>query len=284
LAVAKEGAVTAIRAAEARWLVPLRVGAAAARSRLVCCPYAGGSATLFRRWCELLPADIEVWGVEYPGHGGRIGEPLLSSVEGLAQGLAPALAAADSLPYVLFGHSMGSLVAFETCHVLRDGRARPPALLIVAGHRAPHLPASSPPLHDAPHDDFVKHLRELGATPPQTFESADLLDLLLPILRSDFCACETYAPPRRPPLPIRMAAYGGLADDEAGPAELAAWQAATSAECTVRMFRGDHFFLNDAASQVTATLAHDIVAAVAADRPAHSDNGQTDRGSGRGEP
>src|SRR4030081_726799 len=55
-------------------LVRLRRDRAYTRMRLYCLPYAGGCAGVFRSWCDLLPADIDVWGGEYPGPGSRISE------------------------------------------------------------------------------------------------------------------------------------------------------------------------------------------------------------------
>ena len=47
----------------------------APRLRLVCFPFAGGTAALYRRWRDALPATVEVCAVELPGRGLRIGEP-----------------------------------------------------------------------------------------------------------------------------------------------------------------------------------------------------------------
>jgi medium-chain acyl-[acyl-carrier-protein] hydrolase len=243
-------------------LLPLRRSGARARWRLYCLPYAGASAGIFRSWLELLPPDIDIWGVEYPGHGTRIGEPLIDRIERLAEPLADAVAAETGMPYAFFGHSMGSLVAFEICHKLTERRTRMPELLIVSGHRAPHLPSLTPPVHAARHAEFIAHLRELGATPPEVFGSPELLDLILPILRSDFRACETYAPPDRYPLHMTVAVYGGLADVEAGREALQAWEQETTGACVVRMFPGGHFFLRDSPSRVAAALEHDLANAL----------------------
>jgi medium-chain acyl-[acyl-carrier-protein] hydrolase len=239
-------------------LVRLRRDRACARLRLYCLPYAGGSAGVFRSWCDLLPSNIDVWGVEYPGHGSRISEPLMDRIDALAELIAEAVAAQPAVPYALFGHSMGSLVAFEMCHVLAARNATTPALLVAAGHRGPHLPASKPPVHDAPDAEFVAHLRELGATPPEVLESAELVDLMLPILRNDFRACETYSAPERPPLRTEIAAYGGLADKDADRDALLAWEQETLGRFALRLFPGGHFFVRECASRVAATLQRDM--------------------------
>jgi medium-chain acyl-[acyl-carrier-protein] hydrolase len=242
------------------------IGASAIRTRLYCLPHAGGTARIFHPWRRLLRADIEICTLEYPGHGCRLGEPLLDTIEQMAQSIADQLVRDRNLPYALFGHSMGSMVAFETCRVLAARGAPMPSLLIASGHRGPRVPRSSPPVHDASHETFIEHLRELGATPPELFGTPDLLDLMLPILRTDFRACETYLPPKRPPLPVPIAVYGGLGDDDTSRETLLAWQEETSGPCVVRMFPGGHFFIHDSADHVVSALERDIVGALATEQ------------------
>jgi surfactin synthase thioesterase subunit len=253
-------------ACNGRPLSPLQVGGSDARARLYCLPHAGGAAGTFRSWRQHLSPDIEICAVEYPGHGSRLGEPLLHTIEEVAHSVADVVATGSSLPYALFGHSMGSLVAFETCQVLAARRAEMPRLLIASGHRAPWAPRSTPPMGQASHAEFIAHLCELGATPPEVFRSPDLLELVLPILRADFRACETYRPRDRPKLHINIAAYGGLGDADTSRDELLGWQRETSGDCVVRMFPGDHFFVNDCAGRVVATLERDLVETLAAER------------------
>ena len=118
-------------------------------------------------------------------------------------------------------------------------------------------------MHKAPDAEFVAHLRELGATPAEVFSSPDLLELMLPILRADFRACETYRPGDRPRLPINIAAYGGLGDTDTSRDGLLAWQEETTGQCVVRMFPGGHFFVSDHADQVVAMLERDLFDALA---------------------
>src|SRR5882757_9949230 len=59
-------------ASGASCLVPYRGEQPAASClRVYCLPHAGGSASLFWPWRSLLPPEIELWGIEYPGHGRR---------------------------------------------------------------------------------------------------------------------------------------------------------------------------------------------------------------------
>ena len=113
MAMRPNGAVRSWTRTDSGPLVRLRRDGPCTRLRLYCLPYAGGTAGIFRPWCDLLPPGIDVWGVEYPGHGSRISEPLTDRIDVLAELVAEAVIAQPAFPYVLFGHSMGSLVAFE---------------------------------------------------------------------------------------------------------------------------------------------------------------------------
>lgn len=212
--------------------------------RLFCFPYSGAAASIYYPWAEMLPPSIEVCPVQLPGHGTRLREPLATrltpQVEALAAGLAPAC----DRPFAFFGHSMGALLSFELARHLRRQGKPGPIHLFVSGHGAPHLPDRNPPLHQLPDDQFVAKLRELNGTPEEVLRHAELLQLLTPILRADFAVCETYVYQPEPPLDCPISAYGGLGDGYVNREELAAWQEQTTGRFSLRMFPGDHFYLN----------------------------------------
>ena len=226
--------------------------------RLFCLPYSGAAASIYFSWADVLPPSIEVCPVQLPGHGTRLSEPLATrigpAVAALADGLAPYL----DKPFALFGHSMGALLSFElTRHLRRTGRPLP-VHLFVSGHGAPQLPDRNPPLHDLPEDEFLIKLRELNGTPEEVLQHAELRHLLLPILRADFAVCETYAYSAEPPLPCPISAYSGLGDEYVNRVELEGWRDQTTAAFIIRMFPGDHFYLNTARPYLLQALAREL--------------------------
>jgi medium-chain acyl-[acyl-carrier-protein] hydrolase len=80
---------------------------------------------------------IEFVTVQLPGRGRRLGEAPYDSLEPLMaavqQGLEPLL----DRPYVLFGFSMGAILAFELALRQQQAQHRRPAALILAGRGAP---------------------------------------------------------------------------------------------------------------------------------------------------
>lgn len=250
---------SAPRRQQGAWVVAPRPSRHAAL-RLFCFPYAGGAAAIFAPWARALPDTIEVCAVQLPGRADRMGEPPFTAMAPLVRELAAAIEPHLDRPFAFFGHSMGALVCFELARALRRLGGPEPACLIVSGHRAPHLTEQRPPIHDRPAHELLDELRRLNGTPPELLEHEELMQLLLPLLRADFAVCETYAYADAPPLTCPILALGGLEDRDVGRPELEAWGAQTTTGCSVRLFPGDHFFLNGARHLLLQVLARELSA------------------------
>ena len=86
--------------------------------RLLCFPYAGGSAATYMQWAEQLDADIELAVIQLPGRGIRLVEAAYSTMEEIVDAITNAMNLLQDKPFVFFGHSMGARVAYEVCLVL----------------------------------------------------------------------------------------------------------------------------------------------------------------------
>lgn len=218
---------------------------------LICVPHAGGVAAEYRGYRQAL-APREVRAVSFPGREQRFSEPLLRDVDAMARFVID-VHARDTSAVSLWGHSLGALVAYEVAHGL-EARGVVVDLLVVAGHAAPHLARERAPLHALPDAAFVAELRKLGGLDPIVEEHAELLELLLPRLRADLEAAETYGWRPRQPLRCPVLAFGGRSDDGVPPERLARWAETTSGAFEMTMFDGGHFFPRTAAGAVTAAL------------------------------
>jgi len=225
---------------------------------LFCFPYAGGSATVFRDWSNNLPPEFALRPVQLPGRGERLRESAFTSVTLLVRALAQALVPSIDRQFSLFGHSMGALVAFELAHYLRQEFDLLPARLFVSGYRAPMLPQRWNSLHNLPEKVLVNRLRDYGGTPEAIFAVPELMEILLPSLRADFAICETYSYSDRQPLDCPITAFGGRQDDQVSEAELAAWAKLTASEFRLKMFAGDHFYLNFRRAELMEEITSDL--------------------------
>lgn len=225
-----------------RWLRASRRNGVAGL-RLFCLPYGGATASIFRTWQAGLPDAVEVVALEPPGRGTRFKEPTLRSATVMARSLADALEPSLEVPYAWFGHSMGALIAFETARELQRRGCRPPSLMVLSGRGAPHLPPRRPPTYHLPADEFLEVIRRFEGTSPEVLENPELMELVLPVLRSDFEVCETYRFEPGPPLDVPLWAIGGDRDEDVPPEALMAWQQQTTQFMGVRLFSGSHFYL-----------------------------------------
>jgi medium-chain acyl-[acyl-carrier-protein] hydrolase len=231
-----------------------------ARQRLFCLPYAGGAASGYRSWADLLPADVEVCPVQLPGRGSRFREAPFRRVADLVAALAEGLLPLLDLPFALFGHSMGALVAFELARELRRRGAHAPSLLALSGHQAPRRPAPEPPFSHLPDAEFLAEVRRrYDGIPPEVLAEEELLRLLLPVLRADIEVLESYAYAPEGPLDCPVSCFGGENDPHVSLADLQAWRDETSGPLRVRTFAGGHFFVESARDEVLRCLSLDLL-------------------------
>jgi medium-chain acyl-[acyl-carrier-protein] hydrolase len=229
--------------------------------RLLCFSYAGVGASAYRGWGESAPPELELRFVQLPGRETRLREPAIASMDHLVPPLVHALEPATTdRPYALFGHSLGSLLAFETARALRRLGAAPPVALFVSASRAPH-----PPIR---HLDDVALLAEVhrryGSVPNVLIEDEELRELLTPALRADMSLVETYRYEAEAPFDFPIVAFGGEQDPTVGAAALEEWKHHTTGPFRRSAVPGDHLFLQ---SQRT-TLLNAIAATLdTVDRP-----------------
>jgi len=164
-------------------------------------------------------------------------EPL---VQALAEGLAPLL----DKPFAFFGHSMGTLVAFELARHLRGQSVAGPTHLFVSAGHAPQTAARGHPIHSLPEEKLLDALRRLSGIPQAVLEDKDIMRIMLPVLRADLAVYETYSYLPERPLACPISSYGGLSDQRVSRDDMEAWRSQTSASFSLTMLAGDHFFLN----------------------------------------
>jgi medium-chain acyl-[acyl-carrier-protein] hydrolase len=230
--------------------------------KLICFPYAGGTIATFRDWPAYLPADVELYAIQLPGRANRTREVVCDRLQPLVQQLAETIGPVLEPPFAFFGHSMGALVSFELARELRRRRLPGPARQYVSGHRAPQLPDPNPAIHHLPEAEFLEEVRQLAGTPPEVLENEELMRLLLPTLRADFAACETYTYVAQPPLDIEIVAFGSLEDSQVSRPELQAWREQTQASFMLWMFPGDHFYLHYDAESLLRIMSRDLIKAI----------------------
>ena len=232
--------------------------APSARLRLFCFPYAGGGASVFYSWPRSLPPEVEICAVQLPGREGRLSEPPVGDVRVLVDRFMEALAPWMDRPFAFFGHSNGAMMAFELARRLRREGLPGPVHIFASGRPAPQIPLRDPPIHALPEAEFLQELRRFKGTPEEILQNAEIMELISPMLRADFSLSETYVYDEEAPLAIPISAYGGRTDDEVSEEDVAGWREQTTAAFQMKMFPGDHFFLNGNRTEVLAELSREL--------------------------
>ncbi|MNW27850.1 Linear gramicidin dehydrogenase LgrE [compost metagenome] len=236
-----------------RWLAKT-VAHPAERLQLFCFPYAGGGASIFSSWKSRLAPDIVVLPIQLPGREGRSMEEPMEQLQDIVEALVPAMIPYVHKPFAFFGHSMGSLLAFETARELYSRTGELPVHLIVSGKSAPQLPYSKKRLHELEDDPFIEELRLMQGTPEEVLQNKELMQLILPRLRADFKVCERYEYKLGNPLSCPVTVFGGRQDVEVSTESLQAWQQHSTSPIEVHMFDGNHFFIHEQEQEVLRTV------------------------------
>ena len=214
---------------------------------LFCLPYAGGSSYIYHNWkSSFQKQNIEVKALEYPGRGSRMDESFSWSLGELVEDLYRQVRSDILLyDYAIFGHSMGSLLAYELTKRIEKDHLPRPSCLFLSGAKTPWDHDRNSMLHLLPDEEFFKEIQKLGGIPDEVTSHPELLKLIIPILKSDFKLLGEHRFILQE-LNTPIICLNGRSDYK--PQELNGWSNATSQEINFFDFQGDHFYLNDNAN------------------------------------
>jgi len=220
------------------------------RRVLVVFPHAGGSTAGYRELTRRLQVDVDVHGVELPGHGRLRQQPFLGDMHEIADfAYERTREVVARQPTAFLGHSMGAWIAFMVAERARD---QPPWHLIVSAARPPHLGIHRKLLSLEP-DELVQELTRMGGIPAELLADREALELFLPALRADLRAIEPFQPPLSRPIDLPVTVLRGAGDDITV-ADASAWSATTTGPCQLHTLPGGHFFLTEQPDLVGAVL------------------------------
>jgi surfactin synthase thioesterase subunit len=219
-------------------------------NKIIAIPFAGGNKYSFSTLEKHVPKNIDWVTLELPGRGNRFTEPLLDSVGDMVDDLLNII-----IPliqegcYMIYGHSMGTLLGYELVKKIIENRLKRPICLFFTGRGAPGFEKYKNKKSLLPKEIFWKEVNKMGGLPQEFFEHDDLLDLCFPIMKSDFKAIEDYEfyKMEKPfPIPINIC----MGNEEIGNEEektpllsMKAWSMETSDSCSFELLKGDHFFI-----------------------------------------
>jgi surfactin synthase thioesterase subunit len=207
---------------------------------IVCLPPSGAGRSYFRAWPRTI-GSARVLPLSRPGHEERMREPLASSLVAAADDVVARLGGRRT---VLFGHSLGAIVAFEAT---RRWTGDPPVALVVSARQAPGLPSRAP-APDLDDDALLAVLRAWGGP-----ADGSVAGMLLPALRADLALSAAYRwDGGATAAPVTAISYTD--DRVVDAAAVRAWAGATTAGCRAVTLDGDHDSARSAPPSLIAVL------------------------------
>lgn len=210
--------------------------------------YAGGSSHFYHSWLNKLDGRIDTILIDLPGHGRRMHENLLEDYQEICcfvrQQIVKTLNYSEE--YAIFGHSMGGLLSYSLAkQLLHEGYNRLNHLFI-SGCEAPNVKRfDGIETKYLTESQLIDRITAIGGMSQEILNSKELMDIFLPIIKSDFIALDTFKTegPRQQ-LNSSITLLNGRGDKKIT-RERIQWEGYTNGTVEKLVFEGEHFYLND---------------------------------------
>ncbi|MEU5404192.1 alpha/beta fold hydrolase [Streptomyces sp. NPDC005963] len=220
------------------------------RGALLCLPFAGAGPSFFHPWRELSADRWRVVPVELPGRERRIMEtPYRNVVEAAKNSIDDIVSdLGDAARTVVFGHSLGAVLAYELVHLL-SARGVRVELLVVSGSPGPWTQRERRAT-GLPDEEFLARVEEFAGFRHEALDHPEMRDLILPVLQADCEMHENYVPSTDELVSVPICSIRGSSDGLVSAEQSQEWRNATTSEFTCVEFPGDHMYLVDRGREV----------------------------------
>lgn len=218
-------------------------------------PHAGAGVSAVLALGRALADHLHPVAVRLPGRESLLDQEPISHLPTLASRLAEQIRThADRRPIMLYGHSSGAVLAYETAQRLPPDQV---VLLVVSAQQAPgHVPRRSTEVWTLPDDEFFAQVVEDGYLPEGLLAVPELLELVGPALRADYQALEHHVRSLEAPerIAVPIIAIQAENDDTVGADGIAAWGTVTTCESHLVTLPGGHNLLRDQATGLAGII------------------------------
>ncbi|MFD7473539.1 thioesterase II family protein [Streptomyces sp. NPDC059837] len=220
------------------------------RSTLLCLPFAGAGPSFFHPWRALAADRWRVVPVELPGRERLILEtPYRNAVEAAKNSVDDIVAdLGDGARTVVFGHSLGAVLAYELVHLL-SARGVHVERLVVSGSPGPWTQRERRAT-GLPDEEFLARVEEFAGFRHEALDHPEMRELILPVLQADCEMHENYVPSTDEPVSVPICSIRGDFDGLVSAEQAQEWRDATTGEFSCAEFPGDHMYLVDRAPEV----------------------------------
>lgn len=221
-----------------------------AHFRLFCFHHSGGAASFYHPLLQQLSPKIELVAVQLPGRENRFLEPVNKNLPDIITHLNNEFQLFNNKPFLVFGHSLGSILAFEFVMSIQKCYGILPKHLFVSSCRAPHLALSRAKISKLPREELINELKKYNGVDNLISQNDEVLDMFLPIIRNDFSIAEEYQFNGKVSFGCDITALCGQEDQTVQQDEITGWSCYTSRRFNILSLPGGHFYLKDPVNRV----------------------------------
>ncbi len=159
---------------------------------IFCLPHAGSGSIKYLKWEQYLDDRIEICPIMLPGREQRIKEDCIDNFDELLNAMFNGIK--DYIPaknYSIFGHSMGSILAYELAKRIEKEKINMPDYVFLSGTSLKDKVIQKN-WKEVDDSEIIDYLYDSGGTPVDLIDNDIFKDVFLPILRNDHCVVSSY--------------------------------------------------------------------------------------------
>lgn len=224
---------------------------------LICFPHAGAGASVYNEWKEVAN-NINVIPAQLPGREKKFTEKPYTNINEAVDGLFVEITKEidAKLPIVIFGHCLGSLLAYELSHRLIGIPDYKVMRLVISGCSGPNNKRNKI-LNCHSDNEFIKNIEDITGYKHPALENPAMRSLILPVLKADVQMNNSYIPTHKDAF-IPITTIRGENDQLVSFEEISEWQEVSTAPINHNELPGDHMYMLDSANEIISIITESI--------------------------
>ena len=227
---------------------------------LLCIPYAGGTSLCYHYLKKYIPDWLHMTTVTLPGRFGRTQEGSVDSFEDAIEDIFEQNKnIIRTGEYAMFGHSMGSTMAYELVYKILDKGSPLPKHVFFSGRKVPKRSYLYEKIANKDFTSFKEDIFNMGGIPDVLLNYPKELECFMNQIYKDISLLESYRfREGRSVFDFDISVFYGAEDNKLDFNECEYWKLVTKKQCHIYGFDGDHFFINKYAREIVSIICDEL--------------------------
>lgn len=213
--------------------------------KLICIPYAGAWNKVYFSWRKWFP-ECKIDEIMYRGNGVRCKEEKYKNCEDALEDCISQIKKLGDEDYILYGHSLGSYIAFFSVLLMEKRNIKTPKKLILAGLCPPDFKEKEEVFLQMPYDVFMSRISEMKLLPDVILQNERLKSLYGKALYHDVYLKEEFVyKEEMGKINMPLYVFTGSEDKKVPFEKMKQWKRYCTGEFHCYEVKGGHFFAFD---------------------------------------